>query len=438
MRERRHKNRRRSERPFEIDLVVPGFAAATGRQSDRVRCSAETRDGKILQERRAMVADLGRRLMHDVLAARVNGLFTTQELELAYKRGPESLRKLADRSKHERLDELVSRWMQVTRIRTKQASKEHVQSFINFCGGNAVATTSDLTTERIERWLSSLTDARRSNAGRKRNESCSSDALSARTRRAKRSAEAPTRPVSAATRNRYRASLSAFCTFLVDTAEAIPKHPVRGKIEAEPERLRMKPHITGLDWSKYLEFVAADPLAPPASVLVVSVLRFSGADIGEVLGYTSPEGVRVPGMRVRDVISEASGPQLQFKRQKVDTSPPRRVPCPQSLFHDLTAHIQAFGLSKTDELFGMVGRSHFEALHRRARRAIGLPDLRIKDFRHLAAIGWVKSTVPLTRIQKWLGHSSIEQTAVYADHAPDYDHEQPLVEKAMILATTQT
>jgi hypothetical protein len=35
--------------------------------------------------------------------------------------------------------------------------------------------------------------------------------------------------------------------------------------------------------------------------------------------------------------------------------------------------------------------------------------------------------------QKWLGHSSIQQTAIYVDFAPDHAFEMSLVERAVLM-----
>src|SRR4051812_11809746 len=102
MRDRKRKHRKRSEPVFEIDIIVPGLGALTG-TTDRFRCSAETRDAEELRERRKMIRDLGRRLLHEVLAARLAGRFTTDELALAYKQGDAELRSLLLESKKKRL-----------------------------------------------------------------------------------------------------------------------------------------------------------------------------------------------------------------------------------------------------------------------------------------------------------------------------------------------
>ena len=432
MREHRRKNRKLSEPPFEIDMIVPGLGAATGR-SDRFRCSAETRDAKTLAERRRMIRDLAHRLLFGALTARLDGRITTEALAVAYKQGPDALRELVEGNSFLRLDTLRIRWMKVCRTRTKHISERHVQSFIDFCGGDSKATTADLSTERVEQWLSSLTDQRRANAGSKRN-SESPDAVGARGRRSRKSALKLARPVTSATRNRHRASLSAFCSFLVDKAGVIAKHPIRYLVAAEKETKGRMPNVSGSQWAAYLAALNSDPLAPSAASLVACVLRFTGADIGEVLGMTRHTGERLAGFRHSDVIPDLAMPRLQFKRQKVDSSQAREVPLPRALFELLLSHIQEHGIKDGQEVFWMTCRSEFESAHKRARRVAGITSVRIKDLRHLAAITWVKAGMPLTVVQAWLGHSSIKQTAIYARFAPDHSYAMPLVEKAAQIA----
>src|SRR4051794_36287310 len=106
MRQHTYTKRKVGERQFEINLIVPGLAAATGRPSDRFRCSAETRDEKTFQARRTMVSDLGKRLLFNVLQARLDGKFTTERLAIVYSQGNAAFAELVketEQSKHKKL-----------------------------------------------------------------------------------------------------------------------------------------------------------------------------------------------------------------------------------------------------------------------------------------------------------------------------------------------
>jgi site-specific recombinase XerD len=450
VREHRRRTRKATEPNFELDVVVPGLGAITGRGDDRFRCSAETRDRLILAERRNMAVDLGRRLLHDVLAARLAGRFSTEALALAYKQGEPALRALTDASRHALLSELRDRWMTVCGAVSRDNYRRQVDAFIAYCGGPAKASVADLTPEKIATWLASLQDSRPGRVGR-RASSTRAEAMAARRRRrhvrqvaraqqARAREEAgrtagvappPDRPVAPATRNRYRAALSAFCTYLVNTAGALATHPLRaGRLPSVPEADGRMPHVSASEWADYRVALATDPLAPDGSVLVADVLRHTGADVGEVLGHVRRNGTVIPGLSLGDVEADRRLPRIRFKRSKVARSPERAVPFAARFVPALLRHAATRGLRLNDPLFGGVERAEFERAHRRAARAIGRPDLRLKDLRHLAAISWARAGVRLERIKDWLGHTRITQTEVYARFAPDDDFDEPAVERA--------
>ncbi len=53
---------------------------------------------------------------------------------------------------------------------------------------------------------------------------------------------------------------------------------------------------------------------------------------------------------------------------------------------------------------------------RRARKQVGLDWIHVHDLRHLRAVNWELEGHPLPRIKRWLGHTNLTTTAVYADH----------------------
>ncbi len=414
----RRKDRTPSKPPFEIDILVPGLGAITGR-GDRFRCSAETRNAKVLRERRRMVEDLGQRLLHDILAARLERRFTTAQLATAYKRGPEALRVLLDDSRRCTLVSLRDRWMGVCAARSRRDYLRQVNAFIDFCGGAGSATVADLSTEKIAAWLHSLTDRRLGRSGAPI-KSIHPEATAARKRRAKKRAERVATRVSAGTRNRYRTAVSAFCTFAVNVAGALSVHPLKnGRLPSLPEPHGRMPSLDPASWSRYCTHMAADPAAPVGSVHVARLLRHTGADVGELLGYHGSDGAWISGILARDVLGERKLPRVRLKRQKVDNSPPRLVPYPSHLMLELQAYISSRDIRPGDPIFLGVNRREFEAAHRRARNFINQPWLRLKDFRHLAAISWAQGAVRLERIKEWLGHSTIRLTEVYTRFAPD-------------------
>jgi len=93
-------------------------------------------------------------------------------------------------------------------------------------------------------------------------------------------------------------------------------------------------------------------------------------------------------------------------------------------------HIAAFNLRDGDRMFGMFSRSTLDRVHQEVRALIGRPELRLKDFRHIAAISWRRAGADLEQIREWLGHSTINQTVVYASFKADDDFDAPIVAAA--------
>lgn len=433
MREHRHTSRQRSEPVFEIDVRIPGLAEETGRPSDRFRCSAGTRDADELKELRKMVVDIGNRLLFDVLDARLDGRITTEELAHAYRKGNAALKKLAKRASDRPLLPLIDDYLREKEHRgALSATERHLLAFVKFCAKRAAPTTvstRDFTTDKVRKFLSQLTDQRSGRSGRR----ATADTPAAIATRRRRERQAKTkeksrRAVEPSTVNRYRASLSGFATYLVDI-RLLDQHPIRGKkVKARPEGPGRMPTIRPEEWDGYRAAMSADPLAPEGSVLVADVLRYSAADVGEVLGYITDSGKRRPGMIVRDIDETQAVPQLRFKRQKVTESRERNVPLARWLTGDLMAHVARYALRRNDEVFAMVDRARFEAAHERAVRAIGRPDITLKDLRHFAAQTWAAAGARLETMKVWMGHSSITQTEIYSRFRPADAQVEAIVE----------
>lgn len=424
----RHRNSRKPNEPvFEIDVRIPGLAEETGRASDRFRCSAGVRDAKQLKKLREMVVDLGKRLLFDVLGARLDGRITTEELAHAYSTGDSALKRLAERVSAHPLVPLIERYLREKETRgAVSVTRRHLLAFVDYCAKRASpmsVTTRDFTTPNVRTFLSKLTDRRAGRSGRQAT-SNTPEAIATRRRR-KRAAtklegtgKPQPRAVKGATVNRYRASLCGFASFLVQES-ILTTHPIANKkVKARPEGDGRMPTISAEEWDGYCAALQADLLAPEGSVDVARVLRFTGADVGEVLGYINDSGVRQPGFIVRDIDETQEVPRIRFKRQKVTESRERSVPFAQCWTDDLKTHIAHFRLRKNDEVFTMVDRRLFEAAHERAVGAIDRPDIRLKDFRHFAAQSWAAANARLEQIKEWLGHSSINQTVIYSRFLP--------------------
>lgn len=163
----------------------------------------------------------------------------------------------------------------------------------------------------------------------------------------------------------------------------------------------------------------------PHAVFAFRILIHMGPVIGELETRT-----------VRHCLLDRNQPRIDFRRTKTTTQQ-RLVPIPSELVEESKAHIQAHALEPGALLLGMFRRSDVERLHRAPRKAIGRPELRIKDLRHIAAISWRRGGVELQTIRDWLGHKTINQTVVYDAFAPDDAYDAPKVARAAATLTDE-
>lgn len=147
---------------------------------------------------------------------------------------------------------------------------------------------------------------------------------------------------------------------------------------------------------------------PPREALFVEILLWSGARISEVLA-----------VRGRDVQVEAGIVALRtLKRRRFVV---REVPLPRKLVRQLA---MAFGLSKAgagDERLWPWNRVTGWRLVRRVTGLAGIAWARgsPRGMRHGFAVAALQAGVPVTMVQKWLGHARLSTTAIYAAAAGD-------------------
>ena len=416
---------RELDAPAELTIQVPG----AGLPKDVLRVSLETRERTLGEQRIAMFRDLyqqgGR--MHALLRARQEERITTQQLHQAYRGGVAALDALLRTCDGRLLAPLVQRWAKGYQRRDRARAVVRLQRFVTEHGG-AKATTGALSAEGIEAWLAALTnqagrvrgrapDGRTVRAGwRVRQGTCGVCGTTFEVRTAgplptrceahdPRRSNAPLKPASGATKNRYRAILSAFCTWCLKHGY-LEVHPIAHKRVAKAEEAdpRMPAPFAPADYHGYLDAVAT--FNPDAHV-VASVLLHTGADLGEVL-------TRLPW----HVELDRPQPRIRFKRSKTKT-PERTVPIPGPAVALLRAHLAQYQPGAERRLFDMVSPAEFLKAHRAGRTAIGRPTLRIKDLRHIAAIAWAQANVRIDRLRTLLGHASLSQTMVYVTYMPD-------------------
>lgn len=155
-------------------------------------------------------------------------------------------------------------------------------------------------------------------------------------------------------------------------------------------------------------FIEAANNAPSETGLFCLTLGWSGARISEVLALT-PAAVDLDyGVCIQTL-----------KRRKLGIF--RQVPLPRSLLERLDLQ---FGFSKAQRNAGLAGERIWRWSRTTAWRrvkavmaAAGVVDTAAmpKGLRHSFGVNAVHSEVPLPLIQRWLGHSKIETTAIYLE-----------------------
>lgn len=212
---------------------------------------------------------------------------------------------------------------------------------------------------------------------------------------------------------RHRESLSAFFAWCVSEGY-IAANPVKAAAPPKDRRARevMRP-LPAHEFESVLEDVA------DASEVY--------ADLVRVLGRTGIRWGEARAMLVRDFI-EVPMPMVHVVRNQPEgtaaaTTPKsgrgRRVPVPDALVPAL----RRFAEDKSpDDL--LLTRPGGGQLHRSMFvRQTGWSEVgrgrTLHDLRHTAACEWILRGVPLTTVQAWLGHGSIEVTARYLHHLGD-------------------
>jgi integrase len=152
------------------------------------------------------------------------------------------------------------------------------------------------------------------------------------------------------------------------------------------------------------------------------------ADLVQVLARAGLRWGEARAMLVHNLAKEPI-PRLLVTRNQPEGVPEARapksgktrtVPLPDSLLPAINRF--AHGKSPDDLLFTSPGgarlhRSRFVQSVNWAKTGRGRT---LHDLRHMAACEWILQGVPLTTVQAWLGHSSIEVTARYLHHLGDF------------------
>ena len=217
----------------------------------------------------------------------------------------------------------------------------------------------------------------------------------------------------ATTVSRYRTSLSSFFSWCV-TEGFIAHNPVAST--SPPKDRRAREDMRPLPAPEFTKVVAK-----------VTELSAVYGDLVLVLGRTGLRWGELRAMQVRD-FTENPMPMLHVIRNQPEGSSlkapksgkSRKLPIPDYLvpvMRRFAAGKQPGELLFTSSGGAMLYRTSFV---RTTNWEVTGRGRTLHDLRHTAACEWLIRGVPLTTVQAWLGHGSIQITARYLHHLGDY------------------
>jgi integrase len=213
---------------------------------------------------------------------------------------------------------------------------------------------------------------------------------------------------------RHRESLSSFFSWCVSEGY-IASNPV--KSTAPPKDRRARERMRPLPAPELDEVVEAVAKVSPVYADLVRVLARTGLRWGEARAMLVRDCSEVP-MPVLSVIRNQ--PEGVAAAHTPKSGKGRHVPLPDTLLPVIRRF--ADGKSPDDLLFtrpggGQLHRSMF--VRQTNWTTVGRGHT-LHDLRHTAACEWILQGVPLTTVQAWLGHTSIEITSRYLHHLGDF------------------
>lgn len=377
-----------SETPKPIDIRLAGL----GTPGDRLQVSSGVTNRIGYNLRKAALVESW--ILGGVHRESVRGValrrFDVNTWYSARQKGTEAIETLLRESGAEPLDDLIRDYLRSSKAGDKPKMRQRLHRFASWVGKKP--TVADLTTAKVDRFLSELID--------------------------ERTRETTKTPAQGSTVNRYRAALSGLATWAVKNGR-LQAHPIAGKkVEKREEPEHRLPEMSP---DEYRDYIAHARTERPDLIVMLLLLIHTAPDVGELWTRTA-----------RDV--DLAAGRIVYQRSKTrrfaSARRPRMVPVPALVLAELRGHIAEHRLAGSQPLFEMFARGDLEGTHRRAAAAIKRPELTLKDLRHVAAIAWVKAGVHIRLVQRWLGHASLSQTMKYTDYEPDADAASAMAERA--------
>lgn len=217
----------------------------------------------------------------------------------------------------------------------------------------------------------------------------------------------------ASTVGRYRTSLSSFFSWCVGEG-FIAHNPVIAT--KPPKDRRVREDMRPLPMPEFLAVQAGVTELSHLYGDLVLVLGRTGLRWGELRAMQVHDFVEVPMPMLHVIKNQPEGSKVKTPK----SGKGRNVPLPDYL----VSTIRRFTLGKqpSDLLFtGARGGQLYRTSFVRATNWETLGRGRtLHDLRHTAACEWLIQGVPLTTVQAWLGHGSIQVTAGYLHHLGDF------------------
>ena len=213
---------------------------------------------------------------------------------------------------------------------------------------------------------------------------------------------------------RHRESLSSFFSWCVSEGY-IASNPV--KSTSPPRDRRARERMRPLPAPELDEVVTAVAKASPVYADLVRVLARTGLRWGEARAILVRDCSEVPMPILSVIRNQPEGEPVAYTPK---SGKGRRVPLPDALLPVIRRFAE--GKSPDDLLFTRPGggQLHRSMFVRQTNWGTVGRGRTLHDLRHTAACEWILQGVPLTTVQAWLGHSSIEITSRYLHHLGDF------------------
>jgi integrase/recombinase XerD len=174
------------------------------------------------------------------------------------------------------------------------------------------------------------------------------------------------------------------------------------------DRHGKRKYLNGAERRSFLRAASAEP--EPAARAFCLTLFYAGCRISEGLHLT----VERVDLRGKALVFET------MKRRKGGCF--RSVPIPDNLTRLLRPMVA--GRKPADRVWGLSRPTAYRLIKARMANA-GITGAMAspKGLRHGFAIACIGQSIPLTTVQKWLGHARLETTAIYLDASGDEERE---------------